>query len=92
MRRRTTRKLVAAASAYIDPTGCDSTVSYKVVHGARLYGSVALSDCSRKIEWYFYNDKDALPKIDKAIEMLQAFRTAFVAGRRRPKRTKRKTA
>ena len=68
---------------YIDPEGCDSQVSYKINlseygDGAdakrSLNASVLLSDCSRRIDWYFHGDEDSLEKIDKAIGMLTAFR------------------
>lgn len=80
VRKKTVRRVPrvhAAVSTYIDPLGCDSTVSYKVVSHRYLSGSVQLSDCSRKIEWYFSGDKSSLTKIDKAIEALQAFRAEF---------------
>lgn len=85
------RAVVAAASTYIDPADCDSTISYKVVRGSRLWGSVQLSDCNRKIDWFFRNDKTSLSKIDRAIEALQAFRAAFaVALAEKPARRVRK--
>ena len=88
MRRLMRRLLISTDSAYIDPIGCDSTISYKVVKGKRLSGNVQLADCNRKIDWYFHNDKTALSKIDKAIEMLEAFREEFAkaqkAGRTKP--------
>jgi hypothetical protein len=68
---------------YIDPTNCDSQVSYKINYveygeGAdkkkSLNASVLLSDCSRRIDWYFNGDEDSLEKIDKAIGMLNVFR------------------
>jgi hypothetical protein len=81
MATRTIHKVHASASTYIDPLDCDSIISHKVVtRGTRsLYGSVQLSDCNRKIEWYFGNSKSAVAKVDKAIEALQAFRADYVA-------------
>ena len=77
MRTRRQPKVRAASSVYLDPASCDSTISYKVVAGRYLYGSIQLADCSRKIEWYFGGTRDSTKKIDAAIEALQAFRTAF---------------
>lgn len=75
-------KIVASVSAYLDPLGCDSTVSYKVINsGRRVWGSILLSDCGRKIEWYFGIERP-LHKIDKAIAMLQEFRAAFVGAQK----------
>ena len=85
-------KVIASSSVYIDPVGCDSTVSYKVINGSNhVWGSVQLADCSRKIEWSFWKN-DKVDKIDKAIETLKEFRTTFVAAqlarRKRAKRVK----
>lgn len=54
-------------SAYIDPTECDSQVSYKInltedeqKDGSikkRINAYILLSDCSRKIDWYFGNEE-----------------------------------
>lgn len=73
-----------ANSVYIDPVNCDSTISCKVITDdyGRLSGNVALSDCTRKIDWYFSNDADSIQKIDNAIEAFKEFRKAFVAARK----------
>lgn len=89
-------KLIAADSTYIDPIGCDSTVSYKIVDGSRqVWGSVKLSDCNRSIEWAFGLGRgDSLLKIDKVIEFLQEFRTQYAAARvvkRKPRAVKKRT-
>ena len=80
MRRVT--KVIAAYSTYIDPSDADSTVSYKIVRGVRLWGDVCLTDCNRKINWSFYNDPLSVKKIDTVIKTLQDFRTAFVAAQK----------
>ena len=86
-------KVYAAASTYIDPIDCDSTVSYKVISrsSGSMYGSVQLADCGRKIDWYFSDEAGSVVKIDKAIEALQEFRVAFVAAQKahRTRRTKK---
>lgn len=83
--------VLAVGSAYLDPIECDSTISYKVIHGSRrLWANVQLSDCSRKIEWYFGNDKTALAKADKAIEILQEFRIALAVALTAKNKTTRK--
>lgn len=76
-RTRIVSKVLATDSTYIDPINCDSIVSYKVIKRRRVSGSVQLADCYRKIEWYFSSDKKSIGKIDKAIEVLQQFRTSF---------------
>jgi hypothetical protein len=74
---RRTKKLYASGIAFLDPTDCDSIVGYHVTkRGNYLSGTVDLSDCNRKITWYFsYTNKNSLPKIDVAIKMLESFRT-----------------
>lgn len=86
--------LVTSGSTYIDPVGCDSTISYKIINRPRhLYGSVQLADCNHKIEWYFGGVyKDSLAKADKAIATFQEFRDALAAAQlARPKRVRRAT-
>lgn len=71
-------------AAYIDPTDCDSQVSYKIkieeykkedgTIKKNISASVLLSDCSRRIDWYFSDSEGSLEKIEKAIEMLSIFR------------------
>ncbi len=74
-------KTLFAESIYIDPANCDSQVSYKI--NRTSYGdperpginaSVLLSDCSRRIEWYFNGDDEYIEKIDRAIDLLNVFR------------------
>jgi len=95
-RKRNTRKVVAQGSGYIDPLHCDSTISYKVIDKGRwVWGDVQLSDCNRKIDWYFGNT-NPVQKIDKAIALLTEFREAFVnaeaARRKRARTASRKAA
>lgn len=71
-------KVYAAASLYLNPTDCDSTISYKVIRTPRrLYCNMQLTDCNRKIEWYFPNEVGSVKKIDTVIAALQDFRKAF---------------
>ena len=89
-RRKKVPKVIATNSAYLDPLYCDSTISYKIIDGSRVWGSAQLADCSRKIEWYF-NDKEPIEKIERAISMLEQFRDELNAAlierkRRRPRR------
>lgn len=84
-------KVYAAESVYIDPIGCDSTVSFKIVEGRHgLYGSVQLSDCQRKIEWFFPSKRESIPKIEKAISTLSAFKESFLAAKRLSSKCKTK--
>lgn len=77
-----TPKLIATNAAYIDPLHCDSTISYKVVKGARaVWGSVQITDCNRKVEWYFGSRCEPVDKVSKAISMLEEFRTALSTAR-----------
>ena len=76
---------VAEKSIYLDPCDCDSVVSYKVIYeiygkaDKHLRGTFSLSDCSRKIDWYFGNNNQrSVEKIDKAILMLREFRAAYI--------------
>jgi Iap family predicted aminopeptidase len=82
--RTHTRKLVASSSAYIDPLNADSTVSYKVLVSDSVWGSVLLTDCTRKIEWYFGVD-DSIEKVDRAVAMLQEFKAAYLAAKKKRK-------
>jgi len=76
--------LYASEISYLDPLDCGSTVGYTVRRGRRgVTGEVDLSDCNRKIEWYFSSAPDSIKKIDKAIEILQRFREEFSKARRR---------
>jgi hypothetical protein len=71
------REIVASRIDYIDPFDCGSTVGYVVRRGRKLSAEVFLTDCNRKIEWYFYDKTEGLRKIDKAIEILADFRNEF---------------
>lgn len=78
------KKLYASDIVYLDPLGCGSTIGFKICKGrGGLYADVDLSDCSRKIEWYFSNDSRSVAKIDKAIEMFQRFKLEFIKARRK---------
>ena len=86
IRIRKRPKVFATGFAYINPVGCDSTISYKVIGSTRLSGSIDLSDCNRKINWWFYNEPESVVKIDTAITMLQEFRAAFVDAQKQVKK------
>jgi hypothetical protein len=78
------RELIASGIVMLDPLDCGSTIGYTVRRGRRgVNGDVSLSDCNRKIEWFFSNDDNAVAKIDKAIEILSQFREEFKKARRR---------
>lgn len=77
-----TRKLLASDIAMIDPADCGSTVGYAITrtrHG--LSAEVELSDCNRKINWYFADSADAVIKIVRAIILLKEFHAEFVKAR-----------
>lgn len=74
------RKLVATESMYLDSLGCDSTVGYNVIkNGTKVSGTIDLTDCNRKIGWYFGGrTKNSLAKIENAIYMLTSFKNAYI--------------
>ena len=78
-------KLYASEIVYLDPLGCGSTVGYRIGKGRRghYWGDVELTDCDKRITWYFSKAASAVPKIDKAIEILSRFREAFIKAHRR---------
>lgn len=85
-----TRKLVTAASTYLDPLHCDSTINYKVIEGSREpYGMMQLADCEDKITWYFYR-KSGLLKIRRAITALEELEKALEATYAKPKPVRKK--
>jgi hypothetical protein len=78
------RKLIASDIILLDPLDCGSTVGYTVRRGRHgVDGDISLSDCNRKIEWFFSNDSGSVEKIDRAIRILQGFRAAFIKATRR---------
>ena len=81
------RKLLASEHVYIDPMGCGSTAGYVVGRGRRgsLFADVHLSDCDKKITWYFSDDAEAVTKIDNAIGLLIRFRAVFTRARSKRK-------
>ena len=81
--KRLTRKLLANDIVMLDPYDCGSTVGYTITrsrHG--LSGEIELTDCTRKIVWYFADNDHCSDKIDRAIKMLTDFRAAFIKARR----------
>ena len=79
--KKRTRKLLASEIVMIDPMDCGSTIGY-VIREDRygLSAEMALSDCNRKIEWYFSRSESnsAVAKIDRAIAVMNNFRAAFI--------------
>jgi hypothetical protein len=86
LRKKIVPKIYASQAAFIDPGACDSTIAYTVTARRRLVGSINLSDCNRKIVWWFDNDDLSTKKIDKALEMLQNFRRDFLLARQQYKK------
>lgn len=88
MRRR---QSLASKIEFLDPADCGSTVGYVIVrsrHG--LSGEVTLSDCNRKIEWYFSpRNALAVQKIDRAVAILTEFRDQFTRAIKRSKRKRK---
>jgi hypothetical protein len=86
-RRR--RYIIASRAEHIDPADCGSIVSYRIRRGYHgLQADIDLTDCDRKISWYFNNDVESVKKIDKAIEILSRFRAEFVTARAKLRKKK----
>ena len=83
---RRARKVYAVGFVYLDAANCDSTTSYKIVKGRRISGDITLSDCGRKIDWYFSIDDGGVVKIDRALAILQEFRAHFLGAHKKEKR------
>lgn len=66
--------VVASRAEFIDPADCDSIVGYKIINSSQPWGQLTLTDCSRKIDWQFYEGETPDSKIEKAIAMLVEFR------------------
>lgn len=85
--------IIAHHISYINPLDCGSTVGYRIRRGGlgRIDGEVDLTDCNRKIEWYFGENRQAtLHKIDEAITILVRFRTEYLAALENVHKKKRK--
>lgn len=77
-------KVLATRVEYIDPADCDSQIGYKIIdRRRRLQGDVGLTDCNRKITWYFDDTPESLLKINRALAILTEFRDKFIVARRR---------
>jgi hypothetical protein len=70
-------KVINHRIEFIDPMDCGSTVGYSIHKGNRITAYVYLTDCNRKIDWYFHDKTAGIKKINKAIEILQEFRDNF---------------
>ena len=87
---RVKEKLYAQDSAMLDPLHCGSNISYVIAAKRRFWAELYLTDCNRKIQWDFNDEKESITKIDKAIEMLQNFRRQLIATVNSRKRVTRK--
>lgn len=76
------RRIVSAHEIeYIDPSDAGSTIGFRILRSDRgIWADVDLTDCNRKIEWYFTSQAKSrsIQKVDRAIEVLTRFRAAFV--------------
>lgn len=83
--------LVSAKSVLLDPLTCGSAVSYIITKGSRrISGDVHLSDCDRKVKWYF-GYESSIDKIDNAIRTLTEFRDEFIEAQRTFKKPVKRT-
>lgn len=86
---RYSRTLHIAKAAYIDPGDCGSIIAFEIHTGRRgLMGNIDLSDCNRKIQWYFSKETGS-KKITEAISLLEEFRIAWLKALKHRKRRKR---
>lgn len=76
---------------YLDPGQCDSMVGYSITSRTRLNASMDLSDCNRKISWYFSSSygADPLKKIDKILEIMTSFRQELVDAKKKFRASRR---
>ena len=77
--------ILTQGGGYIDPSCCGSTILFNVQNtfdykGARYYGNIQLTDCSRMISWTIDCDEDGLRKLDLAIRHLQEVRKGVLEG------------
>ena len=79
-RKKIVRTPYASEIVFLDPLECGSTIGYQIQKGDCVEGSVDLSDCSRKIMWYFYKNTP-IEKIDRAIAVLTNFRNELTKAR-----------
>lgn len=86
-----TRIVHVARAEYLEPSDCDSVIGYKITTRGRLSASMCLSDCNRKIDWYFdtYRGSDPLKKIDKLLSIVTTFRKDFIEAKDKFARRKR---
>jgi hypothetical protein len=71
-------KLIAGDIVMLSPLDCGSIVGYTIRRDRQgVLGEIMLTDCNRKIEWYFSGRTDSLAKIDAAIGILARFRAQF---------------
>lgn len=75
---RAKAKSLLNKAAYIDVTECGSIIGMDIhTRGTRLMGNIDLSDCNRKIQWYFSHETGT-EKIDTAIALMKKFRAVWV--------------
>lgn len=85
-------KVYATQAKYLDPTDCGSLVAYSITGRRCLNASIDLSDCHRKITWYFESTgiNKSLEKIDTVINLLTDFKRDLLEARKSFKRKRRK--
>ena len=84
------KKLHAHNITALDPLTCDSWVSYTISSSEwenhdktvqkNLNAEVHLTDCNRKISWYFSEDSDetkAIDALNKVIDLLDELRREY---------------
>lgn len=83
-RKRLAPKVYATQAKYIDPLDCGSMVAYSITKRRRLSATMDLSDCNKKITWYFDNDTGDKPiqKIDTVIALLTDFKNDLLNARK----------
>jgi len=87
-RRKAT--VYATRIGYLNPKDCDSTLGYSITGRRHFNANMSLSDCNRKIVWYFDNDADSLQKIDNILETMMAFKADFLAAQKKYRKRARR--
>jgi hypothetical protein len=79
-------EVLASDIKFLDPLSCGSTVGYYIARheykgNVSIDATVALSDCSRKLEWMFDGDR-SITKINIALQVLNDFKKAFIKAKK----------
>lgn len=82
MSRLRTPKCHAQGAIFLDPVDCGSSIRWKITESGyskqpEPYCEIALTDCNRAIFWSQDCTEEGIAKINKAIKVLLACRSAM---------------